>query len=194
MTSPVLFSSKSDLWPTDQAFFDKMNRRYGPFELDVCASAENAKCARFYTSVDDGLQQPWRGRCWMNPPYGKDIGRWIRKAWESSLAGATVVCLVPARTDTRWWHDYIKPYAAVIDFIKGRLRFGDAKCSAPFPSAVVVFKPAKLYRCRWCERPFMPKRTDSKFCSGACRQGAYRARIVTALSVTNELQEGHVDE
>ena len=87
-----------------------------------------------------------------------------------------VVCLLPARVDTRWWHDYVKPYAAVIDFVKGRLRFGDGKYPAPFPSVVVVFKPAALLRCRWCERPFLPKRTDSKFCSGGCKQSAYRAR------------------
>jgi phage N-6-adenine-methyltransferase len=189
MTSPVLFSSKSDDWPTSQAFFDKMNRRYGPFDLDVCAAADNAKCSRFFTAEVDGLRQPWQGRCWMNPPYGKTIGRWICKAWESSLAGATVVCLLPARVDTRWWHGYIEPYATVVDFVKGRLRFGDGKYPAPFPSAVVVFEPAKLYPCLWCERPFVPKRTDSKFCSAACKQGAYRARIVTAISVTQPLSE-----
>ncbi len=183
-TSPVLFSSKSDDWPTDQAFFAKMDRKYGPFALDVCATAENAKCARFFTAEMDGLQQPWEGLCWMNPPYGKTIGLWIRKAWQASVEGATVVCLLPARVDTRWWHDFIKPYAAEIDFIRGRLRFGDANNSAPFPSVIVVFKPARLYRCRWCERPFLPKRTDSKFCSGACRQGAYRARRVTDIAVT----------
>ena len=99
-TSPVLFSSKSDDWATDQAFFAKMDRRYGPFDLDVCASADNAKCGRFFTAEMDGLQQPWQGRCWMNPPYGKTIGQWIRKAWQSSLEGATVVCLLPARVDT----------------------------------------------------------------------------------------------
>ena len=188
MTSPVLFSSKSDLWPTEQGFFDKMNRRYGPFDLDVCALPSNAKCARYFTPEMDGLQQPWRGRCWCNPPYGKTIGLWLRKAWESSVEGATVVCLLPARVDTRWWHDYVAPYAAAIDFIKGRLRFGDGRYPAPFPSVVVVFKPALQYRCRWCEQPFVPKRTDSKFCSSACRQAAYRVRRtmdVTAKAVTD---------
>ena len=185
-TSPVLFSSKSDLWPTDQRFFDKMNRKYGPFDVDVCATPENAKCARFFTAAMDGLQQRWQGRCWMNPPYGKTIGRWIRKAWEASTAGATVVCLLPARVDTQWWQDYVLHYAAVVDFIRGRLRFGDGKYPAPFPSAIVVFKPTALFRCVRCERPFVPNRTDSKFCSGACRQGAYRARLVTALSVTDD--------
>ena len=184
LTSPVLFSSKTDLWPTDPAFFAKMNRRYGPFDLDVCALPDNAKCARYFTPEVDGLKQPWTGRCWMNPPYGKAIVPWIRKAWESSLEGATVVCLLPARVDTRWWHDYVAPYASVIDFIKGRLRFGDGKYPATFPSAVVVFRPGKLSHCQWCERQFVPKRTDSKFCRPACKQAAYRARRVTDILVT----------
>ena len=161
-----------------------MSRDYRPLDLDVCATAANAKCARYFTPEVDGLQRRWRGRCWMNPPYGRNLGLWIRKAWESSVDGATVICLLPARTDTRWWHEYVGRYAAAIDFVRGRLRFGDAKNSAPFPSAVVVFRPATLFRCRWCEQPFIPKRTDAKFCSSACKQGAYRARIVTALSVT----------
>ena len=88
--------AKSDNYPTPMAFFQKMEKRYGPFDLDVCASPENAKCERFYTSEDDGLKQPWTGRCWCNPPCGKTIGLWVRKAWEASLGGATVVMLVPA--------------------------------------------------------------------------------------------------
>jgi hypothetical protein len=108
----------------------------------------------------------------------------VRKAWESSLAGATVVLLVPARVDTRWWHDYIKPYAAVVDFPKGRLRYlGNQAC--PFPSAVVVFRPGRQYRCPWCKQPFRPARTDAKFCSARCKQAAYRARRVTDVAVTS---------
>ena len=187
--NPVLCSSKSDVWATSPDFFAKMVRRYGPFDLDVCALAENAKCSRFFSPEQDGLQQRWEGCCWCNPPYGKTIGLWIHKAWESSVEGATVVLLLPARVDTRWWHKYVKPYAAVIDFIPGRLRFGDGKYPAPFPSAVVVFRPAKQYRCRWCERPFVSVRTDSKFCSGGCKQAAYRARRVTAISVTRDATE-----
>ena len=95
---------------------------------------DNAKCPRYFTPAEDGLQQPWTGRCWCNPPYGKTIGLWVRKAWESSLEGATVVMLLPARVDTRWWHDYVKPYAAVVEFPKGRLRFGNAIHPAPFPT------------------------------------------------------------
>jgi phage N-6-adenine-methyltransferase len=101
----VHFSSATALWATPQSFFDACNRIFS-FTLDVCATAENAKCERFYTEADDGLAQEWVGTCWMNPPYGRTIGKWMRKAWESAQKGATVVCLVPARVDTKWWHDY----------------------------------------------------------------------------------------
>lgn len=134
----VHFSSKTDLWATPQAFFDKYHDQFG-FTLDVCALPENAKCDRYFTPADDGLAQPWTGVCWMNPPYGRGIGAWVRKAYESSQTGATVVCLLPARTDTKWWHDYCQ--RGQVEFIRGRLKFGDAKNSAPFPSAVVVFRP-----------------------------------------------------
>ena len=133
----VHFSSKTDLWATPQKFFDKYDAVH-KFTLDVCATKDNAKCAKFYTVEDDGLSQSWQGVCWMNPPYGREIGAWMKKAYESSLQGATVVCLVPARTDTKWWHEYAMH--GQIEFIKGRLKFGDAKNSAPFPSAIVVFK------------------------------------------------------
>ncbi|MFZ1934368.1 MAG: DNA N-6-adenine-methyltransferase [Thermoguttaceae bacterium] len=176
--------AKSDLYPTPMAFFKRMDRRYGPFTLDVCALPDNAKCERYFTPEIDGLQHPWTGCCWCNPPYGKTIGQWVRKAWESSREGATVVMLVPARVDTRWWHDYIEPYAAVIDFPKGRLRFGNSIHPAPFPSAVVVFRPAEYRRCQWCEHLFRLRRTDAKFCCVACKQAAYRARRVTPSSVT----------
>lgn len=134
----VHFSSATDLWATPQDFFDKQNAIYN-FTLDVCATADNAKCTRYYTAEDNGLEQPWQGVCWMNPPYGRTIGQWMKKAYESSLTGATVVCLVPSRTDTRWWHDYAMK--GQIEFIRGRLKFGSAKNSAPFPSALVVFRP-----------------------------------------------------
>ena len=120
----VHFSSASDDWPTPQDFFDRMNALHGPLELDVCASPENAKCPRYYTREDDGLAQPWTGRCWMNPPYGRTIGLWMRKAYEESQRGALVVCLVPARTDTAWWHDYATK--GQVTFIRGRLKFGGA--------------------------------------------------------------------
>jgi len=134
----IHFSSKTDLWSTPQEFFDKYNQLYD-FEIDVCASKENAKCTKFYTKEDDGLSKEWTGKCWMNPPYGRTIKQWMKKAYESSLNGATVVCLVPSRTDTAWWHDYA--VKGQIEFIRGRLKFGGNKNSAPFPSAVVIFKP-----------------------------------------------------
>lgn len=176
--------AKSDLYPTPLSFFRKMNRRYGPFDVDVCALPDNAKCARYFTPEQDGLKQEWSGRCWCNPPYGKAIGRWLHKAWQASLQGATVVLLVPARVDTRWWHEYVKPYAAEITFLRGRLRFGNCIHPAPFPSAVVVFRPSGQRCCQWCERPFVPSRTDAKFCGAGCKQAAYRARRVTDIAVT----------
>ena len=136
----AMFSSKTDMWETPQAFFDKLNERFN-FELDVCASNDNAKCERFFTPEDDGLKQEWSGVCWMNPPYGRQIGHWMKKALESSKAGATVVCLVPARTCTTWWHDYAEQ--GEYFFVRGRLRFGGAAHDAPFPSAVVVFRPSR---------------------------------------------------
>ena len=132
----VHFSSATDLWATPQELYDKLNARYS-FELDVCATAENAKCPRYFTVADNGLAQEWRGRCWMNPPYGREIGAWMAKAWRSAQAGALVVCLVPARTDTAWWHDYA--VKGQIEFLSGRLKFGGHKNSAPFPSAIIVF-------------------------------------------------------
>ena len=122
---------------TPQEFFDKLNAEFG-FTLDVCATNENAKCESYYTKQDDGLAQPWRGNVWMNPPYGREIGRWMEKANEAAKEGATVVCLVPARTDTKWWHECAIQHE--VRFIRGRLKFGDAKNSAPFPSAVIVMR------------------------------------------------------
>ena len=138
----VHFSSETDLWATPQAFFDRWNAQYG-FELDVCALPHNAKCARYFTPEDDGLKQRWTGVCWMNPPYGREIGKWVQKAYQSAQEGATVVCLLPSRTDTRWWHSFVV-LASETHFIAGRLKFGDSKNSAPFPSAVVVFRPPSV--------------------------------------------------
>lgn len=134
----VHFSSATDLWATPQDYFNKIALEHGPFDVDVCALAGNAKAPVFYTPEVDGLAQEWAGTCWMNPPYGRGIGAWMRKAYESAKAGAKVVCLVPARTDTAWWHDYAAK--GDVTFIRGRLKFGDAKNSAPFPSALVVFE------------------------------------------------------
>lgn len=140
MNTDCMFSSATDQWATPQAFFDQWDAQFN-FDMDVCADASNAKCWRFFTESDNGLYQDWApNRCWMNPPYGREIKHWVRKAYEESLRGATVVCLLPARTDTAWWHDYILPYAEVT-FVRGRLKFGDAQNGAPFPSAVAVFRP-----------------------------------------------------
>lgn len=135
----VHFSSAADDWATQQKDFDLLNAEFS-FDLDVCAVASNAKCERFFSPEDDGLAQPWSGVCWMNPPYGRTIGRWVEKAFTESRRGALVVCLLPARTDTQWFHDYVMR-AAEIRLVRGRLKFGTAENSAPFPSAVVVFRP-----------------------------------------------------
>ena len=134
----VHFSSATDLHSTPQDFFDKLNAEFG-FQLDVCATKENAKVSRYFTTEDDGLSQEWRGVCWMNPPYGREIGKWVRKAYESAQAGALVVCLLPARTDTAWWHDFCAK--GDVRFVRGRIKFGKATSGAPFPSAVVIFAP-----------------------------------------------------
>lgn len=140
----VHYSSKTEVWSTPQVLFDRLNAIHG-FTLDVCALPENAKCQKFYTPEMDGLKQDWWDNvCWMNPPYGREIGKWVKKAYEATFmdwqhTGAKVVCLLPARTDTAWWHDYVLPYGKV-DFLRGRLKFGGHKNSAPFPSAVVIFE------------------------------------------------------
>lgn len=143
----VHFSSATELWATPWSLFREIDREFC-FTLDVCAVPDNAKCARFFSPEQDGLLQKWEGVCWMNPPYGKVIGRWVAKARDEAASGATVVCLVPARTDTAWWHDLVwdarkhRPRVGVeVRFLAGRIRFGDsAGNSAPFPSALVIFR------------------------------------------------------
>lgn len=134
-----MMSSNTCEWETPQALFDSLNVKYG-FTLDVCATPENAKCAEYYTKEQDGLSKKWHGRCWMNPPYGRAIGKWMQKACESVMQGdcEMVCCLVPARTDTAWWHDYAAK--GKVEFVRGRLRFGRATTNAPFPSAIVIFE------------------------------------------------------
>ena len=133
----VHFSSASNEWETPQALFDELAWIYGGFTLDPCATRQNAKCERFFTREQDGLAQRWEGKIFLNPPYGRDIGRWVQKAFEESLRGALVVCLLPARTDTRWWQDFAK--RGHVHFLRGRLKFGLARNAAPFPSAIVTF-------------------------------------------------------
>ena len=128
-------------WETPQDFFDKLNEEFH-FAVDVCATSENAKCQIYFTPETDGLAQEWIGEksFWMNPPYGRQIGKWIRKAFESAVNGTVVVCLLPARTDTKWFHDYCMK--GEIRFIRGRLHFkrNGARSPAPFPSMFVVFR------------------------------------------------------
>lgn len=135
----VHYSSKSNEWATPQKLFDELNEEFN-FTLDPCATDENAKCNKHFTIEDDGLSKDWsKDVVFMNPPYGREIKKWIKKAYEESLNGATVVCLVPARTDTTYWHDFIFDKADDIRFLRGRLKFGNSKNSAPFPSAIVVY-------------------------------------------------------
>ena len=139
MNTDVIFSSATDLWETPQDFFDGLDREF-QFGLDACATPENAKCKNFFTQKQDGLSQNWGGygTIWCNPPYGREIGKWVQKASEESENGETVVMLLPARTDTKWFHNYIYGKAE-IRFVKGRLKFGGVKNSAPFPSMIVIF-------------------------------------------------------
>jgi len=135
----VHFSSDRQDWETPQAFFDLLDEEFG-FQLDVCATRKNRKLPKFFSPEDDALQQMWLGKCWMNPPYGKGITEWVRKAYEESRYAKTmVVALLPARTDTKWWHRYVMR-ASEVRLVRGRLRFEGAKSSAPFPSAVVVWE------------------------------------------------------
>ena len=137
--NPVLFSSKNDVWATPQAFFDTLNKEF-QFTLDTCALPHNAKCPLFFTPQEDGLLQDWSGHSvFCNPPYGRAIAAWVAKCYaESRKVNTKVVMLLPARTDTVYFHKYIYGIAE-IRFVKGRLKFGDGVGSAPFPSMVVVF-------------------------------------------------------
>jgi site-specific DNA-methyltransferase (adenine-specific) len=133
-----LFSSLSNEWETPADLFSDLDAEFH-FTLDPCATSSNAKCIKFYTSEDDGLSKDWRGEIvFMNPPYGREIGKWIKKAYES---GATVVCLIPARTDTAYWHDYVMN--GEVRFLRGRIYFirpNGETGPAPFPSAIVIFR------------------------------------------------------
>jgi site-specific DNA-methyltransferase (adenine-specific) len=133
-----MMSSLTDDWATPSAFFATLAHEF-PFTLDVAASASNAKCERYYDIEADGLSQPWAPHvCWMNPPYGRSIGAWVEKAYHEATLGATIVGLLPARTDTAWWHDYVTK-AAEVRFVRGRLKFYN-RADAPFPSAVAIWR------------------------------------------------------
>lgn len=143
MKSGIMKSSERHDWETPGRLFDVLNREFG-FTVDVAASAGNALCRRYYTIAENGLAQDWAGEvCWMNPPYGPDLPRWMRKAFQSARGegkpGATVVCLVPARTHAKWFHAYCPQ--AEVRFLRGRLRFDNADHEAPFAQLVIIFRP-----------------------------------------------------
>lgn len=155
-TVKVHFSSATNEWATPQYLFKWLDDQYH-FTLDPCCTHETAKCVKHFTLNDSGLTKSWgEETVFMNPPYGREIGIWIKKAYEASLAGATVVCLIPARTDTKWWYDYCLE-ADNICFLTGRVKFIEngisTKDSAPFPSAIVTFQPPHSknleLRCWW---------------------------------------------
>lgn len=124
----VMFSSIRLDWQTPKKFYEKLNNEFH-FDFDPCPIEPDF----------DGLNIEWGKRNFVNPPYGKEIGKWCKKAYEEYLKGKIIVMLIPSRTDTKWWHDYIMK-ATEIRFIKGRLHFDDGDGCATFPSAVVVFK------------------------------------------------------
>lgn len=136
----TLFSSNTNEWATPSDFFKELDREFH-FDLDPCATSENAKCVSFYTVENDGLTKNWGGRrVFCNPPYGRQIGKWVKKCYEEARKPDTlVVMLIPARTDTTYFHDYIYHKAKEIRFIRGRLHFNESKQAAPFPSMVVIF-------------------------------------------------------
>ena len=140
----VMYSSKSNEWATPQDFFDKLNAEF-QFNLDPCATDENHKCNKYFTRETDGLSQKWGGYCvFCNPPYGREIGAWVEKCYhEAQKENTVVVMLIPARTDTKYFHDYIY-HRSEIRFIRGRLKFGNSNQGAPFPSMVVIFRGPQM--------------------------------------------------
>lgn len=144
MNTKTLFSSKTDKWETPQTFFDELNREFD-FNLDPCADETNHKCEKYFTEEENGLLQDWGGcRVFCNPPYGSSIKDWVAKCYHEGHKEETlVVLLIPARTDTTYFHDYIE-HRAEIRFVRGRLKFGDSKTGAPFPSMVVIFRGPKM--------------------------------------------------
>ena len=135
----ALFASGSTEWETPDELFKKYDNLYH-FTLDVCATAKNTKCKKYFSPEDNGLAQNWTGVCWMNPPYGRGVAPWIKKAYEASQSGAVVVALLPVRTDTKWFHTYIY-HKAEFYFLEGRVRFTNGKITGPatFPSMIVVW-------------------------------------------------------
>lgn len=138
------FSTGKIEYETPQPLFDEWDAQFN-FTLDVAASSSNAKCSCYYTEEDDAMAQTWTGRCWMNPPYGYSIHKWVKKAHDSARDNnALVCCLLPARTETRWFHDYC--VNGEVTFLKGRVQFSGIGINAPFPNMIVVFYPQLFLR------------------------------------------------
>lgn len=138
----VMYSSATVEWETPQDLFDALDKEFH-FTLDPCSTDANAKCAKHYTKEHDGLSQDWTGETvYCNPPYGREMSKWIRKCYEHFIRGGTAVMLIPARTDTKAFHEYIYGKAE-IRFLRGRLRFNNSKNSAPFPSMIVIYKESE---------------------------------------------------
>jgi phage N-6-adenine-methyltransferase len=171
-------------WETPADLFADLAREFagGCFDLDVCATPENAKCDRYFTEADNGLLQPWSGRCWMNPPYGREIRLWMAKARQEGERGVLVVTLPPLRPDAGWWRDSTAA-AALVRILPGRLRFGGHEDAAPVGNAVMVFGPltgrhgTEPRRCAHCRRWWFPARGDAVTCSERCKKALQRSRI-----------------
>lgn len=175
----ALFTSRSEEWGTPQHVFRPLHSEFR-FQVDVCATSENAKCKVFFDKSVNGLDREWSPfRCWMNPPYGGQISNWVKKAFLESQRGALVVCLVPARTDTQWWHTWVMK-AAEIRFVAGRIAFGDGKQSAPFPSCIAVFYPE-------LENPY--KLSVPAIKSVRFDKRTQRMRILTNDSISSETDD-----
>ena len=152
----VHFSSENREWETPNEVFKPLQKEFN-IVLDTCATLENAKCDIYFDRKQNGLKADWytislnlSGSCWMNPPYGRGIEQWVQKASQERDKGATVVALLPARTDTNWFHNYIHEKEGVeVRFLKGRIKFVDAESSAPFPSMIVIFKQKKVKKSIW---------------------------------------------
>lgn len=183
----VANSSASDNWPTPPEIVKQAAAEFGPFDLDPAASAENAKAPLFYTAEDDGLSQPWKGRVWMNPPYGRTIGHWMRKARSEVAVGRAqlVVCLVPVRVDARWWRETVilaEP-EPLVRFWPRRLRYVK-DWDAPFASATIVYGHRTTGRrhgrvakeCLACGKIFWPAQANRITCSNPCRVARQRQR------------------
>ena len=132
------FKSESEEWTTPDSIFVPLNDEFH-FTIDVAGSKDNAKCPNYYSKEDDALTKEWRGICWLNPPYGPNLPKWIKKAWDEAKKGATVVMLLPARTNTNYWHNYC--FKGEVRFIRGYPKFNNAVQGLKFPLAVVIFRP-----------------------------------------------------